>query len=169
MANSIFVQPGSGSSGSGGGTLPTAPIGQVLISQGAGVAPIFSPYLRLSNPTAPANGKNWRIYNDGGGNLRFHKENDALALDVPFASVDTVSAGIGSTYGSVSASQGVNGGWTTYNSTTFSGISGATQSVIGTLVNITDSTTNTVGATVAGGGTFNVLARWNGTVYKVVA
>ncbi len=40
---------------------------------------------------------------------------------------------------------------------------------VGTLANISDSTVATVGSTVAGGGTNHVLARWNGTAWKVVA
>lgn len=40
--------------------------------------------------------------------------------------------------------------------------------LIGQLVNISDSNTNTWGATVAGGGTDRVLARWNGTNWTVV-
>jgi hypothetical protein len=41
--------------------------------------------------------------------------------------------------------------------------------VMGTLAGISDSTVNTPGSTVAGGGANHVLARWNGTVWKVVA
>jgi len=41
--------------------------------------------------------------------------------------------------------------------------------VVGTLANVSDSTLATVGSTVAGGGTNHVLARYSGTVWKVVA
>jgi Collagen triple helix repeat (20 copies) len=40
---------------------------------------------------------------------------------------------------------------------------------VGTLANVSDSTLATIGGTVAGGGTNHVLARYNGTVWKVVA
>lgn len=42
-------------------------------------------------------------------------------------------------------------------------------SAIGTLANVSDSTTATPGATVAAGGALHVLVRWSGTVWKVVA
>jgi len=44
-----------------------------------------------------------------------------------------------------------------------------TGAAVGTLANVSDSTTATVGQTVAGGGTNHVLARYNGTVWKVAA
>jgi hypothetical protein len=40
---------------------------------------------------------------------------------------------------------------------------------VGALANISDSTVNTAGSTVVGGGTNHVLARYNGTIWKVVA
>lgn len=40
---------------------------------------------------------------------------------------------------------------------------------IGTLVNVSNSTVNTSGSTIVGGGTFHVLGRWNGTNWIVVA
>jgi hypothetical protein len=43
------------------------------------------------------------------------------------------------------------------------------RSTIGNLATISDSTTKTPGAVIAGGGTFNVLARWNGTDWVVVS
>jgi len=40
---------------------------------------------------------------------------------------------------------------------------------VGTMANVSDSTVATVGGTVAGGGSNHVLARWNGSIWKVVA
>jgi hypothetical protein len=42
------------------------------------------------------------------------------------------------------------------------------RGTVGTLMTISDSTTNTPGAVIAGGGSFNVLARWNGTNWIVI-
>lgn len=39
----------------------------------------------------------------------------------------------------------------------------------GALANFNNSTVNTIGATIAGGGSFNVLGRFNGTIWKVAA
>jgi len=39
---------------------------------------------------------------------------------------------------------------------------------VGDLVNFLDSTVNTIGSTIAGGGSFHVLGRWNGTIWKVI-
>jgi hypothetical protein len=41
-------------------------------------------------------------------------------------------------------------------------------SPVGTLANVSDSTTATIGGTIAGGGTNHVLARYNGTAWKVI-
>jgi hypothetical protein len=43
------------------------------------------------------------------------------------------------------------------------------DAALGQLATISDSTTNTPGAVVAGGGAFSVLAWYNGTAWKVVA
>lgn len=40
---------------------------------------------------------------------------------------------------------------------------------MGTLANISNSTTETPGSVAAGGGAFHVLARWNGSAWKVIA
>jgi hypothetical protein len=39
---------------------------------------------------------------------------------------------------------------------------------VGALANVSDSTTATIGGTVAGGGTNHILARYNGTAWKVI-
>jgi hypothetical protein len=41
--------------------------------------------------------------------------------------------------------------------------------LVGTLIPVTDSTTNTWGATITGGGANKVLAYWNGTNWTVAA
>jgi hypothetical protein len=110
----------------GGSPLPTAPLGQVLISQGAGVAPIFSAALNVSS-IAIADA----LFNQ-------------FSLALP--------------QGRVSASS----------------IRPVPQSVAGPddtpgdLFNFTNSTVSAPGGIVTGGGSFSVLARWDGTNYVVI-
>jgi hypothetical protein len=107
----------------GGASLPTAPLGQVLISQGDGVPPIFSPYV------------------------------DVLSVNGTWA----IRANEGKIWGM---------GFTFNRQIRFQDLG---PENLGELMNVMDATVNTVGAVIAGGGTFNVLARWNGTNWKVVA
>jgi hypothetical protein len=116
-ATNMIQVPGSVS-------LPTAPVGQVLISQGDGVAPIFS---------ASA------VVNFFDARFALASSEGGVNIGIIFFSRNFTLAQLG------------NG---TY---------------VGDLTNINDSTVNTVGAVITGGGTFKVLARWNGTNWKVVA
>ena len=47
-------------------------------------------------------------------------------------------------------------------------VAGVNGQGVGAIANFNDSTVNTIGATIAGGGTFHVLGRWNGTNWKVI-
>ena len=115
----------SGSSGSGGGsaTLPTAPLGQVLISQGAGVPPIFSTQVKADSVVSQYNlvspeGKVWIRGVMWNGPQLFYPIGEGA----------------------------------------------------GELSNIIDSPVRDIGAIItSGGGTNNVLARWSGTEWSVVA
>lgn len=51
----------------------------------------------------------------------------------------------------------------------FTGLPSGAFVAVGTLANVSDSNTATIGGTIAGGGTNHVLARYNGTAWKVVA
>jgi hypothetical protein len=115
---------------SGGGGLPTAPLGQVLISQGDGVPPIFS--------AAPVATSGWHT-TSADYNSYVCTINEGALRAVKVHPYERTYAGIGA------------------------------GEFVGELSNISDSTVNTPGAVIAGGGTFHVLARWNGTNWKVVA
>lgn len=138
----------------GPSALPTAPIGQVLISQGAGVDPVFSGSLAIANQlvVGPASfagttfqAKQWYIEdqliidrNGGANTLTLRNNSGTIVLGLQTQIVELAFASL------------------------------ATPPLMGTLANISDSTVNTIGSTVAGGGTNHVLARWNGTVWKVI-
>jgi|SRR6187399_230805 len=170
MANSIFINVGSDSSGgSGGGSLPTAPKGQVLVSQGAGIPPIFSSELLLRNPS-DVTGNNWKLNVDTGGNLLIRLFNDAgTFVGGRSINIDPYSATIASTAGGVQcANNGVSALVISFLARPFANAVAGAQGAIGNLVVVTDSTVNTSGSTVSGGGTFTVLIRWDGTNWKVV-
>jgi hypothetical protein len=108
---------------SGGASLPTAPLGQVLISQGAGVAPIFSSQW---NPGSAA-------YSE-------------FALTIPSGTIRGFKM---HPYEKTVAQIGVG-------------------EFIGELANFSNSTVNTIGSNIVGGGTNHVLGRWDGTNWKVI-
>src|SRR5580765_7461106 len=108
MASSIFVNVGGGSS-SGGGALPTAPLGQVLISQGAGIPPIFSNKPILTTSSGPANQRSWRIGTENDGNLHFRLLDDAGNPGAPRVQIDPFGGGVATVNGGFGA---VNGGIT---------------------------------------------------------
>jgi len=151
-----------------GAALPTAPLGQVLSSQGDGADPVFRPNLLLINPTGPPDQRRWQIGSVGtdfvidyqndagvsaGRKVYISAFNGSISLS-PGASVDATGGG-------------VQAGFFAPVPNTVAGHAGHRN--VGNLVTITDSTTNTAGAVIAGGGTFNVLARWNGTNWIVVS
>jgi len=230
-------------------TLPTAALGQALISQGAGVPPIFSSQLALNGPTPQVTLNNpassGRLYkmgiNDPAGTLVLSRSDVAGTLAVTFAATFVELSPSGSSGDFVIASNGgtlvftpaVGGGarqvqfgrrmadstpacgaavefWPATGQTSpaaavmapggaayrwgvmadgrafFGDVTAGIANVPtlqlaeiafaslpasarGSLANVSDSTVNTPGATVAGGGTFHVLARYNGTAWIVVA
>jgi hypothetical protein len=117
----------AGAGGGGGGSLPTAPIGQVLISQGVGTDPIFSMNVDVQGSMSTLGTISAGAY--------FHCQHPWFIRMIggPFASRNSQADGH-----------------------------------VGNLMNFSDSTVNTPGGTVVGGGTFSVLARWNGTNWIVI-
>lgn len=110
------------------GALPTAPIGQALISQGAGVAPIFSADLVINSLNA--NGAMFSRYS-------------VVCPEGQF--VGTGLRLVGFTVGQIGAGE-----------------------AIGDMAHLSDSTTKTPGDVITGGGTFHVLAWWNGTAWIAI-
>jgi len=154
--------------GEGGTALPTAPLGQVLSSQGDGADPVFRSNVLLINPTGPPDQRRWQL-GSSGTDFVIDYQNDA---GVSVGRKVYISAWNGSITLSPGASfdatgGGVVGGFLQPAPNTLAGHVGHRN--LGNLVTITDSTTTTVGAVITGGGTFNVLARWNGTAWVVVS
>jgi hypothetical protein len=124
-----------------------------------------SPSIILIDSSQPADQRRWRISTLAGGFLNFDSENDAGGLITRFMFFrrDFLTVNIA---GAMQTQViGVS------NRIDMSEVPVATVNgqAAGTLANFSDSTTAVIGGTVAGGGTNHVLARWNGTVWKVVA
>lgn len=123
-------------------TLPTAAVGKVLISQGAGTPAVFS--------DAPNVTSRYWVQNTGfyeSGRIGFH--------GVEVMNRDSGTGAIRFTEGAVAVQP-----------KTLAGLS--LISNVGALANITDSTTNSNGAVITGGGGNHVLGRWDGTNWRVV-
>ena len=137
-------RPGpQGEPGSGGAELPTAVVGQVLVSQGVGVAPDF---------TATPNAVSWRTV--GGG---FYETGRLGFGDVEVLRRDGSNGTL---------MLALSDRMVVFLEQTLAGL--YSPSYVGTLANISDSTTDTPGDVVTGGGGKHVLARFNGTVWKVI-
>lgn len=151
---------------------PTVTCSKAVAGSGGGVSlPLVlssavqkEPGIVLIDQSQPANQKRWRIWPMTGGYLNFDIENDDGSL-VNRIYISRSSAGLVS-------------------NTTIQAIEANIQRdlilvevpfsslvsivAVGALANISDSTVNTIGATIAGGGTNHVLARYNGTIWKVI-
>jgi hypothetical protein len=148
-----------------GAGMPTAPIHQVLTAQGVGVPPVFRSSVILRNET---NDIQWELRASGaafviacqdangasigGRNLEISAYNGNLTLDAQISNVE--------------CGDGMHAWFVGLQSSTVAGHTN--HRTIGYLVTISDSTTNIPGAVIAGGGAFNVLARWNGTNWIVI-
>jgi hypothetical protein len=156
-----------------GATLPTAPLGQVLSSQGDGIPPAFTKVLLLLNAAGPVNQRAWQLHVQAGGDFMIQQCDDAGVLQGPRVGIDPYYGGFYTAYGGFTALNGaISGSWLTpaphtFADTTAPGFKGNSQ--VGNLLTITDSTTATPGAVIVGGGAFNVLARWNGTHWIVIS
>ncbi|HWP71217.1 MAG TPA: hypothetical protein VNM36_08955 [Gemmatimonadaceae bacterium] len=150
-----------------GATLPTAPLGQVLSSQGDGADPVFLPHVLLINPTGPAGQRRWQISSTG-TDFVIDCQNDAGVSAGRKVYISAFNGGIALSPGASfdATGGGVIGGFLRLVPSTVAGHNG--HRVLGMLVNIEDSTVNTPGAVIAGGGTFGVLARWNGSNWIVI-
>jgi hypothetical protein len=145
--------------------LPSAPLGQILTSQGAGVDPLFSPIITLIDPAGSAGLKRWQI-KVVGTDLQIDSQNDAGVSYGRPVTISLFNGGIqiaGPFVTQVSMSC-LNIG---INEVAFASLPAGAG--VGTLANISDCTVNTLGATAAGGGTNHVLVRYNGTIWKVAA
>lgn len=153
--------------------LPTAPIGQVLTSQGDGVPPVFNHSFVLHNPNGLVNQRTWKFFIDNAG-LNIRMQDDAGNLSTPYMQIDCYGGSVSSIYGSFAAYNGcVNTKWIAPLPTTYdvarSNASMSPAGTAGNLANISDSTTNVTGAVINGGGTFIVFARWNGSNWIVIS
>jgi len=158
---------------SGGGSLPTAALGQVLVSQGAGVAPVFSDdvVLNSANPgiiiidnSQPADQRRWHLWPMAGGYFNFDCENDAGVLISRIVYLNR-STGQLVTNQAISCPVIVIQNRIDLGEVPVNGVNGQG---VGAIANFSDSTVNTIGAIIAGGGTNHVLGRWNGTNWKVI-
>lgn len=145
--------------------LPTAPVGQVLVSQGVEVAPVFSPRITLFNETGDTR---WELYASG-SDFVIDAQSPAgvsygrkLTISVYNGNL-TLSSGISN----FEAGDGIHAHFVGIAPDVLAGHNLHRQ--LGALVNISDSQSNTPGNVVLGGGSFNVLARWNGTAFVVIS
>lgn len=165
---------------SGGGTLPTDTVGKALISQGAGVNPIFSKDVVLSgvgsgqvalvNESLGANNRRYAI-NANSGALRFTPQTDA-GLDVGNVTTIDRNGQINCTIIQADIAVGnlrlaIGAGNALFRMTPRT-VATVTGMQAGDLCNFSDSSSNTPGASLAGGGSFSVLARYNGTNWIVI-
>jgi hypothetical protein len=104
-------------------SLPTAPVDQLLASQGDGVIPTFT-----NNPVVSGLAAHYALT---------CLEGNVNAFGIHFAANFTVAQVTPGEF-------------------------------VGNLLNLADSTTKTPGAIIVGGGSFNVLGRWNGTNWIVI-
>ena len=151
----------------GGAAMPTAPLGQVLSSQGDGVDPVFRPDVLLLSPTA---NQGWRVSVEAGGNLDIQRANADGTAGWPGLTMDPYTGGLSSIYGGFAALNGtVSAQQVVFVVLTYAdALRLPGRGTVGTLMTISDSTTKTPGDVIAGGGSFNVLARWNGTNWIVI-
>ncbi len=152
----------------GGAALPTAPLGQVLTSQGDGTPPIFQSVVALISQLA---NQGWQLYVEPGGDFVIRHVDATGAFAPQRVGIDPYNGGFYTVFGGFGA---LNGGvqvkWITPDAHSLADhMSSGSRNTIGNLATISDSTTNTPGAVIAGGGTFNVLARWNGTNWMVIS
>ena len=156
-ANTTVICKAIGSS-SGGAAAVTIPEPLVLSSAVAG-----EPAVVLIDEAQPIDQRRWRIQALPGGYLCFDSENDAGALSHRGLYIAHAT-------GNLTCSQAINGYVVQIsNRLEMSEVPFSTIGLApGALANISDSTVNTIGATIAGGGSFKVLGRCNGTVWKVI-
>jgi len=148
-----------------GATLPTAPIWQVLTAQGVGVPPVFRSSVILRNQ---ANDLQWELRADGSDFIIDCQTPAGVTIGNRriYVSAFNGNLSLGSSISNFEAGDGMHGYFVGLQPAPVSGHNGHKQ--IGAVVNISDSSTNTPGAVIVGGGSFGVLARWNGTNWIVI-
>jgi hypothetical protein len=160
--------------GGGSAALPTAPVGQVLVSAGAGTTPVFSddvvlsstsPSVVLIDSAQPADQRRWRLQTVPGGYLVIDIENDAGAqVQRPLYITRNGGGLVLETSLQAHTLRATN-----HVDLVEIAFAAVVNQQVGSLANFSDSTVNTVGSTIVGGGSNHVLGRYNGTVWKVVA
>jgi hypothetical protein len=151
-----------------GAALPTAPLGQVLASQGVGVPPVFSPSVLLHLLGSGLGG--WKLTVEPGGDFMIRRYDEAGVAYNPRVSIDPYLGGLTTHHGGLAAVNGqIFGSWLSPAQHTYAELMAIAANYVGNLGTISDSTTNTPGAVIAGGGSYNVLARWNGTNWIVIS
>ena len=158
-----------------GGGAPTDGLGKVLISQGVGTPSVYShrpeligpdPSLTLVSDTSFVNQRRMRFLLDQTyGHLYVDAENDVGEWQHRLLTIYRHGGGV-----IVNSRLDVNAAMLAQYVET----SQWTVSLLnashpkGTLTNVTDSSTNSNGAIVSGGGSHHVLVRWDGTDWRVV-
>jgi hypothetical protein len=88
----------------------------------------------------------------------------------PYVELDPYLGGLSTAYGGFGALNGnISVKWLTPAQHTLAELMAVASNYVGNLATVQDSTTNTPGAAIAGGGTFIVFARWNGTNWIVIS
>ncbi len=148
----------------GGGT----PITDVLTLVGSGSPP---PAVVLIDTSQAANNRRWIIKNSG-GNIKINPQTDA-GVDQGMTTTIGFNSQINCENLQAPAIVGLTtlqtGGGNSVLRMAPRAVATVTQAkTVGDLMNFNDSTVNTIGAVIAGGGANNVLGRWNGTNWTVI-
>jgi hypothetical protein len=146
--------PGSGSGG--GSAQPYT--GNVLISDP-------NPGLVILDSDGSSGTNRWRIRIDDSNFIIDSESAAGVSYGRPL-SISVYNGGIQS-YGPIVAQSSMSCSTMGITEMPFSSLPGSVG--IGTIANISDSTVNAIGGTIAGGGAFHVMGRWNGTAWKVAA
>jgi len=145
--------------------LPTAPLHQVLTAQGVGVPPIFRSSVILRNQ---ANDTQWELRADGSDFIIDCQNAAGVTIGQRrlYISAYNGTLTLGANISNVEPGDGMHAHFVHLTADVLAGHNNHKQ--VGSLVTISDSTTATPGAVVVGGGSFNVLARWNGSNFIVI-
>jgi hypothetical protein len=138
----------------------------VLTAQGVGVPPVFRSSVILRNQ---ANDLQWELRADGSDFIIDCQTAAGVTIANRKLSISVFNGNLslGASVSNFEAGDGMHAHFVGLASDTVA--THNSRKNLGYLVQISDSTVNTPGAVIAGGGTFTVLARWNGTNWIVVS